>query len=99
MEKIRNRAIDNLMSVIAGIDSPEDCYNFFLDLCTIKEIQDMSQRFEAAVMLNDGAKYQDIAAAVKTSAATISRVSRCLKYGNGGYEKAIAIYKKNDDKN
>ena len=94
MDKMRNQAIDDLMKVIAQIDSPEDCYNFFVDLCTVKEIQDMSQRFEAAVMLNDGAKYQDIAAAVKTSAATISRVSRALKYGNGGYEKAIAIYKK-----
>ena len=92
MDKVRNHAIDNLMNVIAQLDSPEDCYNFFSDLCTIKEMQDMAQRFLAAVMLNNGAKYQDIVATVKTSAATISRVSRCLKYGNGGYEKAIAIY-------
>jgi TrpR-related protein YerC/YecD len=93
MDKIRNQAIDNLMSVFAGLTSADDCYAFFTDLCTIKEIQDMAQRFEAAIMLNDGAKYQDIATSVKTSAATISRVSRCLKYGSGGYEKAIAIFK------
>lgn len=93
MDKMRNRAVDDLMEVISKIDSPEDCYNFFVDLCTVKEIRDMSQRFEAAVMLDDGAKYQDIVSKVKTSAATISRVSRCLKYGNGGYEKAIAIYR------
>lgn len=97
MDKIRNQAIDNLMSVIARLTSPDDCYNFFADLCTIKELQDMGQRFEAAVMLSEGAKYQDIAATVKTSAATISRVSRCLKYGNGGYEKAIAIFKGEDN--
>lgn len=97
MDKIRNQAIDNLMNVIAHLDSADDCYNFFSDLCTIKEMQDMAQRFEAAVMLSEGAKYQDIVATVKTSAATISRVSRCLKYGNGGYEKAIALLKGEDD--
>lgn len=93
MDKIRNQAIDNLMEVIARLDSADDCYDFFADLCTVKELQDMAQRFEAALMLADGATYQDIVATVKTSAATISRVSRCLKYGAGGYDKAIAIYK------
>ena len=44
-------------------------------------------------MLKDGAKYQEIATAVKTSSATISRVSRCLNYGNGGYDKAIALFR------
>ena len=92
MDKIRNQAVDNLMNVVAKMDSAEDCYAFFCDLCTVKELQDMAQRFEAAVMLAEGAKYQDIAATVKTSAATISRVSRCLKYGTGGYEKAIALH-------
>lgn len=93
METIRNEAMNNLMNVIAKLDTADDCFAFFADLCTIKEIQDMVQRFETAIMLNDGAKYQDIAATVKTSAATISRVSRCLKYGSGGYEKAIEIYR------
>ena len=93
MDKIRNQSIDNLMKVIAMMDSPEDCYEFFSDLCTIKELQDMGQRFEAALMLADGAKYQEIVAGVKTSSATISRVSRCLNYGNGGYEKAIALFR------
>ena len=93
MVKIRNQAVDNLMNVIAKMDSADNCFEFFSDLCTIKELQDMAQRFEAAVMLSEGAKYQEIASAVKTSSATISRVSRCLNYGNGGYEKAIAIFK------
>ena len=101
MEKIRNQAVDNLMRVIAKMDSPEDCFNFFSDLCTIKELQDMAQRFEMAILLKDGANYQDVVSAVGTSSATISRVNRCLMYGNGGYEKAIEIYKEvkgNDDK-
>ena len=93
MDKIRNQAVDNLMGVIAKMNSADDCYDFFSDLCTIKELQDMAQRFEMALLLKDGANYQDVVAAVGTSSATISRVNRCLLYGNGGYEKAIAMYK------
>ena len=101
MKKIRNQAVDDLMRVIAKMDSPDDCFNFFSDLCTIKELQDMAQRFEMAILLKDGANYQDVVSAVGTSSATISRVNRCLMYGNGGYEKAIEIHKGvqgNDDK-
>ena len=47
MDKIRNQAIDNLMEVIARLDSADDCYDFFADLCTVKELQDMAQRFRA----------------------------------------------------
>ena len=96
MDKIRNRSIDNLMKVIAKMSSPDDCYEFFSDLCTIKELQDMGQRFEAAILLSEGAKYQEIASSVKTSSATISRVSRCLNYGNGGYEKAISLFREEE---
>jgi len=94
MDKIRNQSVNNLMAVIAKMDSADDCYDFFSDLCTIKELQDMAQRFEMALMLKGGANYQNVAATVGTSSATISRVNRCLLYGNGGYEKAIAIFKK-----
>ena len=81
------------MQVVAKMSSADDCFDFFSDLCTIKELQDMAQRFEMARMLKDGANYQSVAAEVGASSATISRVNRCLMYGNGGYEKAIAIYK------
>ena len=93
MDKIRNKSGDDLMKVVAKLSSADDCYDFFSDLCTIKELQDMAQRFEMAVLLKGGANYQDVVARVGTSSATISRVNRCLMYGNGGYEKAIAIYK------
>ena len=98
MEKIRNQAVENLMRVIAKMSSPDDCFDFFSDLCTIKELQDMAQRFEMALLLKGGANYQNVAATVGTSSATISRVNRCLVYGNGGYEKAIAIFQE-DKKN
>ena len=101
MDKVRNQSVDNLMQVIAKMSSADDCYDFFSDLCTIKELQDMAQRFEMALLLKGGANYQSVASSVGTSSATISRVNRCLLYGNGGYEKAIAIYsegKKDENK-
>ena len=98
MDKVRNKSVDNLMRVIAKMASADDCYDFFSDLCTIKELQDMAQRFEMALLLKDGANYQNVAAQVGASSATISRVNRCLVYGNGGYEKAIEIFKKGENK-
>ena len=97
MDKIRNQSVDNLMRVIAKMSSADDCYDFFSDLCTIKELQDMAQRFEMALLLKSGANYLSVASSVGTSSATISRVNRCLLYGNGGYEKAIKIYNEEKD--
>lgn len=101
MDKLRNQSVENLMQVIAKMSSPDDCYAFFSDLCTIKELQDMAQRFEMALLLKGGANYQSVVSAVGTSSATISRVNRCLMYGNGGYDKAIEIFnegKENENK-
>ena len=98
MDKTRNQSVENLVQVVAKMNSADDVYNFFSDLCTIKELQDMAQRFEMALLLKDGANYQNVAAQVGASSATISRVNRCLVYGNGGYEKAIEIFKKGESK-
>ena len=89
MDKIRNQSVENLVQVIAKMDSADDVYNFLSDLCTIKELQDMAQRFDMALLLKDGANYQNIAATVGASSATISRVNRSLQYGADGY--AIAF--------
>ena len=93
MDKIRNQSVENLVQVIAKMGSADEVYDFLSDLCTIKELQDMAQRFDMAILLKDGANYQSVAAQVGASSATISRVNRCLMYGNGGYERAIALYK------
>jgi TrpR-related protein YerC/YecD len=69
--------------------SLDEFYAFFDDVCTIKELQDMSQRLDAAFLLDEGQSYQTIAARVGISTATIGRVSRCLNYGSGGYRAAI----------
>lgn len=70
---------------VLSLESEEECAAFFEDVCTIKEIQDLSQRLSVAEMLNDGEKYQMIEAATGASTATISRVNKCLNYGSGGY--------------
>ena len=84
-----NDLIAQLMEAVSKVESPEECMALFDDLCTIKEIQDMAQRFETALQLSEGRNYKEIAKDVGVSTATISRVSRCLNYGSGGYRKVI----------
>ncbi|MBE6806021.1 MAG: hypothetical protein E7526_05895 [Ruminococcaceae bacterium] len=95
MANFRSNSIDKLFSVILNLDTVDECYNFFEDVCTIKEIQDMAQRLEVAIALDKGKNYQEIAKDTNVSTATISRVSKCLNYGSGGYKKAIEQLKEN----
>ncbi len=77
--------IDEFIDAVLKLDSKEACRNFFLDVCTIKELQDMSQRLLVAKALKAGGSYQEISKTTGASTATISRVNRCLNWGNGGY--------------
>ncbi len=90
MNKLHNTATDMLFQAVLGLESKEDCYNFFEDICTIKEISDMSQRLMVARMLSKGKNYQEISKETGASTTTISRVSKCLNYGSGGYKKALS---------
>lgn len=85
----RSESIDRLFESILGLESVDECYAYFEDLCTIKEIRDMAQRMETAVLLSEGASYQEITRKVGISTATIGRVSKCLNYGSGGYRRVI----------
>lgn len=89
MANIHSQAVDKLFEAFLNLESIDECYAFFEDICTIKEIQDMSQRLEVATLLRKGLNYQDISAQTGVSTATISRVSKCLNYGSGGYNAAI----------
>ena len=80
---------DRLFEAILALKDKEECASFFDDLCTIKELQDMSSRFDVALMLHEGKNYNEIIEATGASSATISRVSRCLNYGAGGYRAVI----------
>ncbi|MBR5111986.1 MAG: hypothetical protein IK097_01010 [Clostridia bacterium] len=81
--------MDTLFNVILSLKTVDECYAFFEDLCTVKEIRDMSQRFQAAIKLDEGINYLQIVKEAHLSTATISRVSRCLNYGSGGYRIAL----------
>ena len=85
----RNPTTDALFDAILSLETREECYNFFEDLCTVKEISDMAQRLEAAKLLLGGSTYDQIVKAVEISTATISRINRCIQYGSGGYRETI----------
>ena len=89
MENIRSADLQRLFETVIKLNSIEQCAAFFEDICTINEVQDMAQRFDVALMLDEGRNYQTIAKEANVSTATISRVSRCLNYGSGGYRSAI----------
>ena len=89
MQKIRCESVDRLFQTILNLQTIEECYAYFEDICTIKEILDISQRLDTAILLSQGLSYQKIAEQVSVSSATIGRVSKCLNYGSGGYKKAI----------
>ena len=84
-----SESMDRLFDTISRLSTREECRAYFEDLCTIKELQDMAQRLDTAVLLSQGKSYQAITQQVGVSTATIGRVSKCLNYGTGGYRKAI----------
>lgn len=85
-KKIKTPAVDQLFDAVLALQSKEECYCFFEDLCTVNELLSLSQRFEVASMLKAGKTYLDIAEKTGASTATISRVNRSLNYGSDGYE-------------
>jgi len=89
LKKLNDKTIDQLFEAILTLKNVEECYIFFDDLCTVNEIQSLSQRLEVARLLGNGATYNQIEAQTGASTATISRVKRCLMYGNDGYKMAL----------
>ena len=77
---------DNLYKAILQLQTEQECFDFFQDLCTVSELRSMEQRFEVASLLDQGLIYNDILEKTGASSATISRVNRSLSYGCGGYE-------------
>lgn len=84
--KIKTEAVDRLFDAILCLETREECYNFFEDLCTVNELLSLSQRFDVATMLRDDKTYMEIVEKTGASTATISRVNRSLNYGCDGYE-------------
>lgn len=90
-DKIRTELVEHLLDVFAHTQDPDTIYAILQDLCTVREITEMSQRLEVARLLSEGASYLDIQEQTGASATTISRVSKCLNYGSGGYGAALGM--------
>ena len=96
MKKFDINKTENLYNAILSLESAEECKIFFEDIFTVKELQDISQRYEVAIMLDQGKSYNEICEKTGASTATISRVNRCLMYGNGGYKSVLSKRKEED---
>ena len=83
--KVKDSNVDLLFRAILALESVEECYSFFEDLCTVPELKAMSQRLVVAHMLSEKRVYSEIVSKTGASTATISRVNRSLSYGNDGY--------------
>ena len=92
--KIKSELTDKLFECILSMETVEECYRLFEDLCTVHEIQSIAQRMEVAQMLSEKCTYIEIAEKTGASTATISRVNRALNYGTDGYKLAIDRVKK-----
>lgn len=98
-KKIKTPGTDFLFEAILTLKSVDECYRFFEDVCTVNELQSLSQRFEVAHMLRTGSTYLEIAEKTGASTATISRVNRSLNFGNDGYDMTFRrINEKNENK-
>ena len=85
MFNFNTEAVDRLCEAILSLETADECKAFLEDVCTISEVQDLSQRLTAAKLLREGKNYQQISEQLGISTATISRVNRCLQHGAGGY--------------
>ena len=89
MSGFHSEDMEKFYKAILSLKNENECAGFFEDICTVKELKDMAQRLGVAQMLRDGMSYQNVSAKIGASTATISRVNRCLMYGNGGYNTVL----------
>ena len=88
LKKVNAEMLNELYELDLSVKSTEDCRDLFGDLCTNKETEQMAQRLRAAKLLLDGKTYNQVIDETDISSATLSRVSRCVQYGNG-YRKFL----------
>ncbi len=87
--RFKNKEVDELFKAILTLETEEDCYRFFEDICTINEIHSIAQRLHVAKLLYEHKTYNEVEDITKASTATISRVNKCLIYGADGYRRIL----------
>lgn len=98
--RIKSQQVDNLFEAILQLKTMNECYRFFEDICTVKEIQSIAQRLEVAKLLTLDKTYNEIERETRASTATISRINRSLNYGADGYNivfKRLGYIKEDDE--
>jgi TrpR-related protein YerC/YecD len=95
--KDNSEQFDLLYKALISIQTEEDCKAFLEDLCTFKEVEQMAQRAYAAKLFFEGKTYTEIIAETELSSTTLSRVSRAISHGSGGYKKFIMYRGKESD--
>ena len=85
----RTKETDLLFQAMLTLNTLDECYHLFEDVCTVKEIESMAQRLQVAQQLRGGKNYNRVSEDTGASSATISRVNKCLLYGSGGYELVL----------
>lgn len=83
---------------VLALKTEEECEAFFSDICTIQELEAFVQRLDVAKCLLEGKNYLDISKEIGVSTATISRVGKCIKYGDGGYKTVISRINEEENK-
>lgn len=89
MSRFDKETVNELYSAILSLQNTEECDKFFEDICTIQELEALSQRLQVAKLLKSGMSYSEVNKQTGASTATICRVGKCINYGNGGYEMVI----------
>lgn len=89
MKDVHSASAKEFYKAVLLLKNEEECRDFFEDICTVKELQDISQRLQVARLLASGMNYQGISKETGASTTTISRVNRCLVYGSGGYKNLL----------
>lgn len=87
--RIKSDQVDRLFEAVLSLETEDECYMFFEDICTIKEIQAIAQRLEVAKLLKANKTYNEIEEETGASTATISRINRSLNYGVNGYNMIL----------
>lgn len=87
--KLKDELLDSLFEAVLLLQTRDECYQFFEDICTVAELKSLAQRLEVAKMLESNRTYGEIAGRTGASTATISRVKRCLNYGADGYKLVL----------
>jgi TrpR-related protein YerC/YecD len=90
MGKFDKKAAEKLYNAILSLKDMDECDKFFEDICTIQELEALSQRLEVACLLKQGKSYSEVNKLTGASTATICRVGKCINYGNGGYDMVIS---------